>query len=96
MFSYRGYSAAGETSGTLEAPDRQSAVQTLSSRGIMPVSLTEEAVKEKSSGGGLLGNLHFMHHVKIEDLVMFCRQMYSLTKMCAYIFIYIHIVSVRL
>ena len=80
MFSYRGYSAAGETSGTLEAPDRQSAVQTLSSRGIMPVSLTEEAVKEKSSGGGLLGNLHFMHHVKIEDLVMFCRQMYSLTK----------------
>lgn len=79
MFSYRGYSAAGETSGTLEAPDRQSAVQTLSSRGIMPVSLTEEAVKEKSSGG-LLSNIHFMHHVKIEDLVMFCRQMYSLTK----------------
>ena len=79
MFSYRGYSAAGETSGTLEAPDRQSAAQTLSSRGIMPVSLTEEAVKEKSSGG-LLSNIHFMHHVKIEDLVMFCRQMYSLTK----------------
>ena len=45
----------------------------------MPVSLTEEAVKEKSSGG-LLSNIHFMHHVKIEDLVMFCRQMYSLTK----------------
>ena len=79
LFSYRGYSAAGEPSGTLEAPDRQSAAQTLSSRGMMPVSLTEEAVKEKSSGG-LLSNIHFMHHVKIEDLVMFCRQMYSLTK----------------
>ena len=79
MFSYRGYSAAGETSGTIEAPDRQTAAQTLSTRGIMPVSLTEEAVKEKSSGG-LLSNIHFMHHVKIEDLVMFCRQMYSLTK----------------
>ena len=79
MFSYRGYSAAGETSGTIEAPDRQTAAQTLSTRGIMPVSLTEEEVKEKSTGG-FMSNLHFMHHVKIEDLVMFCRQMYSLTK----------------
>ena len=46
MFSYRGYSAAGETSGTIEAPDRQTAAQTLSTRGIMPVSLTEEEVKK--------------------------------------------------
>ncbi len=80
-FAYRGKSAKGSIiTGTLDAVDAGSVARTLNERSITPIEInqTEQAVV-KSSKNSVAINV-FTPKVKIEDLIIFCRQMYSLTK----------------
>jgi MSHA biogenesis protein MshG len=75
-FSYRGRDASGElVTGALEANSERSAADTLIRRGITPLAISER--KEKSQEGGLE---LFQEKINLDDLIVFTRQMYSLTK----------------
>ncbi|MFC4701071.1 type II secretion system F family protein [Glaciecola siphonariae] len=82
-FIYTGRTLQGEvTTGSVDSADEQSAAQTLRARSITPIeikpkqaSAPEQKVAAKPERVGIL-----TPQVAIDDLVIFCRQMYSLTK----------------
>jgi MSHA biogenesis protein MshG len=82
-FQYTGRTLQGEvTKGTVESNDEQHAAKTLVARSITPiqiVALETEVVKPKDTSSSQQINL-LTPQVALEDLVIFCRQMYSLTK----------------
>jgi len=77
-FHYQGRSSDGSSvSGHIEAPTQDAVVEQLMNKGIIPISI-------KSGGGKSTFNVDFKAlltpAVPLEVLVIFCRQLYSLTK----------------
>ncbi|CAH0526873.1 type II secretion system F family protein [Vibrio hippocampi] len=66
-----------EVSGTLESPNEETAAGILISRGVIPIE-----IRQGSSGKSLIDNLNELlkPSVPLEVLVIFCRQLFSLTK----------------
>ncbi|RRJ83118.1 type II secretion system F family protein [Aestuariirhabdus litorea] len=78
-FSWRGRDAQGaEVSGEREAPSADVVARQLGAEQIVPLAIVEVA---SSSGGGIrLEQLFAKRRVELDELVIFSRQMYSLTK----------------
>lgn len=77
VFNYRGRSAQGGIKrGQLDAASQGAAADILMRQGIIPLEIREG--KAKSSGLDL--NRLFKSRIPLEVLVIFCRQLYSLTK----------------
>ncbi|MCA2015750.1 type II secretion system F family protein [Vibrio tritonius] len=80
-YRYQGRQADGsKTSGSIDAPTQELAAEALMGQGVIPTLITEG--KESSSGfsfGVDLSQL-FVRSVPLEVLVIFCRQLFSLTK----------------
>jgi MSHA biogenesis protein MshG len=79
-FAYKGRESGGSlVDGTIDANDAVSAAKILMSRNIVPIDVTattsKAGTKKSSNELGL-----FVPKVSIDDLVVFSRQMYSLTK----------------
>ncbi|CAB0150568.1 Type II secretion system protein F [Pseudidiomarina piscicola] len=76
-FSYRGRDAAGElVTGALEANSERAAADTLIRRGVTPLTIQQRQAEAKSESNFNL----FAEKVNRDDLIVFTRQMYSLTK----------------
>jgi MSHA biogenesis protein MshG len=76
-FEFSGRHKNGElTQGALEANDAQSVARQLTARQITPISIKLETNKTQSNETVNW----FTPNVSLTDLVLFCRQMYSLTK----------------
>ncbi len=76
-FTYTARNASGElTSGSLEATDASSVAQILLGRKFTPIDIKEAKV----SAGKSLNVSFFTPNIQLEDLVIFSRQMFSLTK----------------
>ncbi|WP_456296610.1 type II secretion system F family protein [Vibrio sp. AK197] len=78
IFRYQGRNAQGaQVSGQVEAATQDLAAESLMSKGVIPTSLSEGKVRTQSSFDlkALL-----TPSVPLEVLVIFCRQLYSLTK----------------
>jgi MSHA biogenesis protein MshG len=79
QFRYQARSAAGALlEGTMEAPNAAMVADQLLADGAAPVRITEEA--PKSAGRSALQWQFGGQRIDPEDLILFCRQMYSLTK----------------
>ncbi len=77
-FSFTGREISGElTEGTIDATDEQTAVRMLRARNVTPIRLTLN--EDKTATGPDISNW-FTPNVTLDDLVIFCRQMYSLTR----------------
>lgn len=77
VFKYKGRTGRGEAvSGNIEADDPDAVARQLFNTGITPIDI--EAATDKDSGGGHIRL--FRSRPKSEDLILFTRQMYSLTK----------------
>lgn len=77
LFDYKGRNASGElVTGQLEANNESGVGELLMRRAIMPVEI--KAAKAKKSGFDL--NQIFIPKVSLDDLLIFSRQMYALTK----------------
>ncbi len=77
-FSYTGREPNGNlTSGVLDALDESTAVRMLRARNVIPIdiSVSDGEESQQSDKIGI-----FTPTVSLSDLVLFCRQMYSLTK----------------
>jgi MSHA biogenesis protein MshG len=83
-FTYTGRTAQGEvTSGSLESSDEQSVAKLLLAKSITPIDIqAKSATTAKASASTSKEvQIHFLTpKVALDDLVIFCRQMYSLTK----------------
>lgn len=83
-FEYTGRTLQGEvTNGTLDSADQQAAAKALLARSITPIQITpiKQAAKAKRKADDKNIGIHFLTpQVSLDDLVIFCRQMYSLTK----------------
>jgi MSHA biogenesis protein MshG len=83
-FSYTGRTVQGDiTSGTLDSSDEQSVAKALIARSITPIEITASRGEQNKRTPATQKevNIHFLTpKVGIDDLVIFCRQMYSLTK----------------
>lgn len=78
QFNYQARTPSGElTSGNIEANDVNNAAQILLGRNITPINIVEGKPQEK---GGQESISFLTPHIKLDDLVIFCRQMYSLSK----------------
>lgn len=78
-FEYQGRSAQGQLAkGQMDAPNTDAAASALLEQGITPVNIRQLAAASKTNVdiSALLGG----NKVKIIDLIMFCRQMYTITK----------------
>lgn len=76
-FIYRGRDAQGrESRGELEAVSEMAAADTLMRRGILPTELKAG----KGSKSAIEWTLLLERHVRLEELVIFTRQMYALTR----------------
>ncbi|MBR9729064.1 type II secretion system F family protein [Shewanella intestini] len=76
IFEYRGRDPQGQpVKAQLEAADESSAADTLMSRGIIPIELREVKQAKAFSFKSLVGS-----RVSLEELQIFTRQMYSLTR----------------
>lgn len=79
QYKYLGHSAQGEAiKGTLEAPTTAAVAAQLLGRGVTPVQI--EAVPISEDYIKKLNILFGAHKVSKVDIVMFCRQMYTITK----------------
>ncbi|UPQ88295.1 type II secretion system F family protein [Vibrio sinaloensis] len=77
-FNYQGRHADGAaTSGAIDAPTQEAVVEQLMNKGIIPVSIE---IADQSSRLGVDIKTLFTPAVPLEVLVIFCRQLYSLTK----------------
>ena len=80
IFSYVARQKDGKSvSGEMEAANQEAAADNLMARGMLPVSLNE-AGQESGWTNLDIGELLSSKTVDMQDLVMFSRQMYSLTK----------------
>lgn len=78
LYDYKGRNAKGElVTGQLEANNESGVADLLMRRSVMPVEI--KPGKEASTGGFSLDNL-FVPAVKLDDLLIFARQMHALTK----------------
>ncbi|WP_258807466.1 type II secretion system F family protein [Pseudidiomarina sp. CB1] len=76
-FDYRGRDAAGElVTGALEATSERAAADTLIRRGVTPLAIQLRSEEQEKSAGWRL----FDEKITLDDLIVFTRQMYSLTK----------------
>lgn len=76
-FTYKARNASGElTAGNIEANDASSVAQILLGRKFTPIEIKEA----KGAAAASLNVSLFTPKIKLEDLVIFARQMYSLTK----------------
>lgn len=67
-------------SGSVEASDEQSAAKTLMARSVIPLSISRDNGSEANSASANSKVNWFTPNVSLNELVIFCRQMYSLTK----------------
>ena len=78
-FQFQGRDAKGESvSGDLEAISQSAAAGDLARRGITPIKIAELVEARKS-----LGKINislFKKKVNLDELIIYCRQMYALTK----------------
>jgi len=81
-FSFKGRDAAGElVSGRQEAASAGQVAAYLMDRQITPVAIVAEKKAPASSSAEVnLGRIRWLEKVKLDELIMFSRQMYSLTK----------------
>jgi len=81
QFNYKGRKQSGEMiSGVVDAPDQSSAAQTLMQRNVIPINIIESGGKAEVKDNFDLLNELLMPKITLDDLVIFSRQMYSLTK----------------
>lgn len=84
QFRYRARDKAGQLQqGSLDANDERSAADVLMRRGLVPLSIHPIAGQGFSlSGSGFGESLKsaFQQKVSLDELIIFCRQMYSLTQ----------------
>ncbi|GGC83619.1 type II secretion system F family protein [Marinobacter halophilus] len=80
QFSYRGKDNRGVAQqGLLNAVNADAAASELLRRGITPLTITEQ--QHRQSGLDRVNNLAiFRKKVSLDELIVFCRQMYALTK----------------
>jgi len=79
QFRYQARSAAGDLlEGSMEAVSSAMVADQLLANGSTPVRITEES--DKGSGTSVLSWQFGGRRIDPEDLILFCRQMYSLTK----------------
>ncbi len=79
-FSYRGRNREGEeVTGQVEAGSAAMAASQLSVEGVIPIKI-DEAVQKKASAGSKDVQLKLFQKVSVDELIMFSRQMFSLTK----------------
>ena len=77
IFKYSGRNQHGKpVKGEIEATSKEGAVELIMRQGVMPNNITEKAVSEKSIDFSAI----FASHVDPSDLIVFTRQIYSLTK----------------
>ncbi len=77
LFQYQARTRSGTLqSGTLEAQDQASAAQVLLNRELVPIAIQQKAQSTQSQSLRAL----FIPRVSLDELVIFARQMYSLTK----------------
>jgi MSHA biogenesis protein MshG len=75
-FDYRGRDASGELiTGALKANSERAAADTLIRRGVTPLSIRLRSQKSQEASFSL-----FEEKITLDDLIVFTRQMYSLTK----------------
>lgn len=80
QFSYRGKDSRGAVQqGALAAPSPEAAASELMRRGITPLSIREQDQGE-SLGERLNKMPIFRKKISLDELIVFCRQMYALTK----------------
>ena len=81
-YSYRGRNREGdEVSGNIEAGTAAMAASQISVDGIIPITINEAvAAKKQSSTGSKELNFQLFQKISIDELIMFSRQMFSLTK----------------
>jgi MSHA biogenesis protein MshG len=78
QFSYTARKSSGElATGILEAPDASTVAQILAGRSFTPIEITENSQEQTAE---LSQISFFTPNVKLDDLVIFSRQMYSLAK----------------
>jgi MSHA biogenesis protein MshG len=78
-FDYKGRNASGQmVSGVLEASSAEAAAGRIASLGLIPISLQE--VRERVSFFEQLREKLGQEKVQIPELIIFCRQMYTITK----------------
>lgn len=76
-FDYRGRDAAGElVTGALEANSERAAADTLIRRGVTPLAIQPRREEQSKRSGWRV----FDEKITLDDLIVFTRQMYSLTK----------------
>lgn len=82
MFSYRGRNREGaEVTGRVEAGTAAMAASQLSADGVIPITIEEAAVaEEKKKQGSKEIQIKLFQKISLDELIMFSRQMYSLTK----------------
>ncbi|UTF61395.1 type II secretion system F family protein [Gilvimarinus sp. DA14] len=79
IFEYKGRDARGNlVTGQVEAANADSAANTLAARGVIPTTIDEYRARAKT--GEKLSALSRETRVKPTDLIMFCRQMYTIIK----------------
>lgn len=80
-YSYRGRNREGaEVKGKLEAATSTLAASQLSADGIIPVSIDVAEIAVESQAGSQGIQIKLFQKVTLDELIMFSRQMYSLTK----------------
>lgn len=80
FFSYKGRNAGGNlVQGVLEGPDSGAVAAQLFNTGITPVSISETEAPKKKGGSGIGLNL-FKEQITSLDVMLFSRQMYTLSK----------------
>ncbi|PIE20541.1 MAG: MSHA biogenesis protein MshG [Neptuniibacter caesariensis] len=80
VFNYKGRNREGaDVTGAVEAATASLAASQLSAGGIIPVKV-EEVVTTASSSGNTDIQLKLLQRITLDELIMFSRQMYSLTK----------------
>lgn len=79
MFKYRGRNKKGDqVSGSIESVSQEAAAEQLMNNGVIPTSIRASKFGGKSSTSDW--RKWFQPNIPLEVLVIFCRQMYSLTK----------------
>ncbi len=83
LFAYKGRNARGElVQGTVEAGDTGAVADQLFNTGITPVEIKAGGAALMAASAGLGATLaaRFAEKVTVTDLMLFCRQMYTLTR----------------
>ncbi len=81
IFAYRGRNGQGALiEGNIEAPSASAAASRLSGDGVIPLAIEERAEEKKGSASNSSLQILFKRKVDLPDLIMFSRQMYSLSR----------------